>query len=101
MQQPPHLVSQYSPKLRLDDAMEIRRLHRLGVTPAELARRYGVARSSLRAVLVGHAHVCTLTVRVDDRVFGQLRAAAARRGVTVEACVADAIHQLCGNDPAR
>lgn len=54
----------YPPKLTLEQAEEIRRLRRAGIQLAELATRFGVAKSSISAITHLHAHCPRTIVRV-------------------------------------
>lgn len=51
-------------KLTLDQADEVRRLRARGLPLAELAERFGVAKSSISAVVHYHAHIPNGVLRV-------------------------------------
>lgn len=76
--------SPFAPKLDLRDAVEIRRAHAAGVSARDLAAAYGLAKSSVHEVLRGRAHVCTVTVRLNDPIYLRLADVAASEGVAFE-----------------
>ncbi len=54
----------FAPKLSMAQAEEIRRLRRGGAQLAELAARFGVAKSSISAITHLHAHCPPTVIRV-------------------------------------
>ncbi len=54
----------FASKLSLEQADEVRRLRRDGAAVADLAARYGIAKSSVSAIVHLHAHVPDGVVRV-------------------------------------
>src|SRR5438105_2639696 len=74
------------PKLSMILAEEVRRLRRDGVSVHDLARRYGVAKSSISAVLHLHTYVPDYLVAVCLRPLerGLLAELAADEGIAEE-----------------
>ena len=101
MPRPERCAHPFPPKLTYVLAEEVRRLRRAGVSVTELARRYGVAKSSISAVLKLHVYVPDYVVAVglqrvertllrevaqDDRVADEQLASE---------LVAQGLHQRC------
>jgi len=81
----------FPPKLSLDQADEIRRLRARGLPLAELAGRFGVAKSSVSAIVHLKAHVPNGALRVALPKFeaALLDEIAEDEGVPVEKLAAD------------
>lgn len=54
----------FAGKLTIEDATEVRRLRASGLPLGELAERFGVAKSSISAVVHYHAHVPEGALRI-------------------------------------
>jgi hypothetical protein len=78
-------------RLTLEQAQEVRRLRRHGVALAELAEKFGIAKSSISAVVHYHAHVPEGILRVALPEFeaALLAEIAEDEGVPVERLAAD------------
>jgi hypothetical protein len=94
MHLPNRTDSRFRSKLDLDTAVQIRKLHAAGLSPVALARRYGIARSSLQDVVHRRSHVCVVPLRFHDTAYVTLRQLAAERGCTVNELVSMAVK--CG-----
>jgi len=85
----------FPPKLSMVIAEEIRRQRRHGVSVDELARRYGVAKASISAVLHLHAYVpeFVVPVRLDKHTRGVLTELADEQGIAAEQLAADILNE--------
>lgn len=83
-------------KLNLDQAGEVRRLRARGHSLAEIAERFGVAKSSISAVIHYHAHVPEGVLRVAVPVFERalLAEIAEDGGVPAEQLAADLLVEM-------
>lgn len=83
-------------KLSLDQAEEVRRLRARGLTLAELAERFGVARSSVSAIVKYKAHEIpgTLRVALPEPMFALLAELAEDAEVPVEQLATDLLVEM-------
>lgn len=93
MNLPHRAESPFRPKLNLDTAVRMRRLYAEGASPSALATVYNVAKSSLRDVLKGHSHVCSVTIKFSDPVYVKLRSMADAHGCSVNDVVIRAVRR--------
>lgn len=93
----------YSPKLTFVLAEEVRRLRRAGASVKSIARRYGVAPSSISAVLKLHVYappeVIAIDLEPDDR--GLLRELAKEDDTSDELLAADLLANAMDRRVAR
>lgn len=85
----------FSGKLSLDQADEVRRLRANGAPLAELAGKFGVAKSSISAVVHYHAHGRgTLRVALPEPMFLLLAELAEDQDVPAEQLAADLLVEM-------
>lgn len=80
-----------SPKLDLDDALNIRARFADGVRVRDLAAEYGVSLASVYAVLREESHRCVVRAELPPPVFLLLTQAARRTGCTREQLAVDLV----------
>jgi hypothetical protein len=84
----PHRTHRYSPKISLDQAIELRRHYAHGVSPTALAREYHLSKTSLSDVVKRRTYVAAVTLNFTDTAYTKLRDLAKVRGCTVDELVA-------------
>jgi hypothetical protein len=89
----------FAPKLTVERAEEIRRRYRDGESPSLLAAHYGIARSSLYAVVRGRSHRPRVSVVVSSAEVGKLDSIAAACGTTRDEVASRLLRRALDDSP--
>ena len=86
----------FAAKLTPDQADEVRRLRRDGAPLAELAERFGIAMSSISAVVHLHSHVPegTLRIALPTGELDLLRELAEEEAIPIEQLASDLLVEM-------
>ena len=84
----PSRTHRYSPKITLEQAIELRCQYTHGVSPMALAREYGLSKTSLTDVIKRRTYVPSVALNFTDNAYTKLRDLTKGHGCTVDDFVA-------------